>query len=133
MENKSKTVVEEVIEGIEKLNLIELNELTTKLKEKHGLESMAVAAPAVAVSSSGTGNESSEKEEKTHFDVVLKSAGSAKLKVIKAINAITGQGLKVSKELADNVPSHIKKGVDKKEAERIKGELEEAGGEVTIE
>ena len=131
MEKKKSLNVEKIAEQIGKLNLVELNELATKLKEEYGLEPMVVAAPAAA---GGSNDETpAEKEEKTHFDIVLKSAGATKLKVIKAIKKITGQGLKDSKELADNPPSHIKKGVDKKEAEKIKVELEEAGAEVVIE
>ena len=89
----------------------------------------AAAAVAVAASGDGAGGAA---EEKTEFDVVLKSAGAAKLKVVKAVKELTGLGLKDAKEVVDNAPKAVKEGVSKDEAEGIKKSLEEAGAEVEL-
>lgn len=80
----------------------------------------------------GSGGGGDAAEEKTEFDVILKSAGSAKLGVVKVVKSITGLGLKEAKDLVDNTPSPIKEGVDKDEADSVKAQLEEAGAEVEV-
>ncbi|MCX7667809.1 MAG: 50S ribosomal protein L7/L12 [Atribacterota bacterium] len=121
---------EEIIEAIEKMTVLELAELVKALEEKFGVSAAmpvaAVAAPAA------TQAVAEEVEEKTEFDVILKSAGAQKLQVIKEVRAITGLGLKEAKDLVDNPPKPVKEGISKKEAEEIKAKLEAAGAEVEI-
>ena len=106
----------------------EVNELATILKDEYGIEP-AAAAVAVAAGPAAGG---AAAEEKTSFDVVLKSAGSAKLQVVKAVKEHCGLGLKESKDLVDGAPSKVKEGVAKEEAEALKKALEEAGAEVEL-
>ena len=106
----------------------EVNELAQILKEEYGIEP-AAAAVAVAAAPGAAGEAA---EEKTNFDVMLKSAGAAKLQVVKLVKELTGLGLKEAKELVDNAPSAIKEGVAKAEAEDLKKKLEEAGAEVEL-
>lgn len=113
-------------EQLVNLTVKEVNELSTILKEEYGIEP-AAAAVAVAASGDGAG---AVAEEKTSFDVELKSAGSAKLKVVKAVKEALGIGLKEAKDLVDAAPSVLKEGLTKDEAEALKKELEEAGAEV---
>ncbi len=115
-------------EQLVNLTVKEVNELAEILKTEYGIEP---AAAAVAVAA-GPAAEAEAVEEKTSFDVVLKSAGSAKLAVVKAVRQLTGLGLKESKELVDGAPSELKTGVPKDEAEALKKELEEAGAEVEL-
>lgn len=113
-------------EQLVNLTVKEVNELATILKEEYGIEP---AAAAVAVAAGGEGA-AAAAEEKTSFDVVLKSAGAAKLKVVKAVREALGVGLKDAKDLVDAAPSVLKEGLGKDEAEALKKELEEAGAEV---
>ena len=121
---------EEIIEAIEKMTVLELAELVKALEEKFGVSAAmpvaAVAAPAAPQAAA------EEVEEKTEFDVILKSAGAQKLQVIKEVRAITGLGLKEAKDLVDNPPKPVKEGISKKEPEEIKAKLEAAGAEVEI-
>ena len=104
--------------------------MITELKEVHGIEP---AAAAVAVAGPAAGGAAAEAaEEKTSFDVVLKSAGAAKLQVVKAVKEACGLGLKEAKELVDAAPKAVKEGVSKDDAEALKKAIEEAGGEVEI-
>lgn len=118
--------LKEFAEQLVNLTVKEVNELSTILKEEYGIEP-AAAAVAVAASGDGAG---AAVEEKTSFDVELKSAGSAKLKVVKAVKEALGIGLKEAKDLVDAAPSVLKEGLTKDEAEALKKELEEAGAEV---
>ena len=120
-----KAIAEELVN----LTVKEVNELATILKEEYGIEP-AAAAVAVAAGPAAGGAEAAE--EKTSFDVVLKSAGAAKLQVVKAVKEQCGLGLKEAKELVDGAPSKVKEGVAKEEAEALKKALEEAGAEVEI-
>ncbi len=104
-----KALAEELVN----LTVKEVNELATVLKEEYGIE------PAAA-------------EEKTNFDVVLKSAGAAKLQVVKLVKELTGLGLKEAKEIVDGAPSVVKEGLPKADAENLKKSLEEAGAEVEL-
>ena len=117
-------------EDLVNLTVKEVNELAEILKTEYGIEP---AAAAVAVAAGpGAGEAAAAVEEKTSFDVVLKSAGAAKLAVVKAVKELTGLGLKESKDLVDGAPSEIKKGVTKDEADALKKQLEEAGAEVEL-
>ena len=116
-------------EDLVNLTVKEVNELAEILKTEYGIEP-AAAAVAVAAGPAAGGEEA--VEEKTSFDVILKSAGSAKLAVVKAVKELTGLGLKESKDLVDAAPSELKKGITKDEAEALKKQLEEAGAEVEL-
>lgn len=119
-----KAIAEELVN----LTVKEVNELATILKDEYGIEP-AAAAVAVAAGPAAGG---AAAEEKTSFDVVLKSAGAAKLQVVKAVKEHCGLGLKEAKDLVDGVPSKVKEGVAKEEAEALKKALEEAGAEVEL-
>ena len=117
----------DVLSYLEKSNMIEISELISEIEEKFGVTAAApVASVAVA-----TGGES-PAEAKTEFDVILKSAGQAKINVIKVVRGITDLGLKEAKELVDSAPKAIKEAVSESEANDIKAKLEEAGAEVEI-
>ena len=116
-------------EQLVNLTVKEVNELAEILKTEYGIEP---AAAAVAVAAGPAAEAAPAVEEKTSFDVVLKSAGAAKLAVVKAVKELTGLGLKESKDLVDGAPSEIKKGVTKDEADALKKQLEEAGAEVEL-
>ena len=117
-----------IAEQLVNLSVKEVNELVTILKDEYGIEP-AAAAVAVAAGPAAGG---AAEEEKTSFDVVLKSAGAAKLQVIKAVKEACGLGLKEAKDLVDGAPSPIKQGVAKDEAEALKKTLEDAGAEVEL-
>ena len=119
-----KAIAEELVN----LTVKEVNELATILKDEYGIEPAAAAVAVAAGPAAGA----PAAEEKTSFDVVLKSAGSAKLQVVKAVKEHCGLGLKESKELVDGAPSKVKEGVAKEEAEALKKALEEAGAEVEL-
>ena len=115
-------------EQLVNLSVKEVNELAQILKDEYGIEP---AAAAVAVAAA-PGAAAAAAEEKTSFDVVLKSAGAAKLAVVKAVKELAGLCLKEAKELVDGAPSTIKEGLAKAEAEGLKKQLEEAGAEVEL-
>lgn len=121
--------LKEMAESLVNLTVKEVNELAQILKDEYGIEP---AAAAVAVAGPVGGGEGGGAEEKTEFDVILKSAGSAKLAVVKAVKELTGLGLKEAKEIVDGAPSAIKEGVSKDEAEALKTQLEEAGAEIEL-
>ncbi|WP_025883043.1 MULTISPECIES: 50S ribosomal protein L7/L12 [Porphyromonas] len=120
--------IKAIAETLVNLTVKEVSELKELLKEEYGIEP---AAAAVAVAGPAAGA-AAEAEEKTSFDVVLKSFGSAKLAVVKAVKEHAGLGLKEAKELVDAAPTNIKEGVDKATAEALKAALEEAGAEVEL-
>jgi large subunit ribosomal protein L7/L12 len=122
--------LKEFAEQLVNLTVKEVTELANILKDEHGIEP-AAAAVAVAGGAGGGGGEEAA-EEKTEFDVILTAAGGSKLAVVKLVKELTGQGLKEAKDLVDNVPSAIKEGVSKDEAEGLKTSLEEAGAEVEL-
>ena len=117
-------------EQLVNLTVKEVNELAAILKDEYGIEP-AAAAP-VMVASAGGGDAAPVVEEKTSFDVVLKSAGAAKLQVVKAVKEACGLGLKEAKDMVDGAPSVVKEGLAKDEAESLKKTLEEAGAEVEL-
>ena len=118
-----------IAEQLVNLTVKEVNELATILKEEYGIEP---AAAAVAVAASAAGGCCSASEDKSSFDVVLKSAGAAKLQVVKAVKEACGLGLKEAKDLVDAAPSTVKEGASKDEAEALKAALEGAGAEVEL-
>ena len=120
--------LKEFAEQLVNLTVKEVNELATILKDEYGIEP-AAAAVAMAGPAAGGGEAA---EEQTEFTVVLKAAGPSKLAVVKLVKELTGLGLKDAKGLVDNVPSPIKEGVAKDEAEALKAQLEEAGAEVEL-
>ena len=118
---------EDVLAYLEVPNMVEISELINDIEEKFGV----TAAAPVAVAAAPAGGDSAA-EAKTEFDVVLKSAGQAKINVIKAVRSITDLGLKEAKELVDSAPKALKEGVSESEANEIKAQLEEAGAEVEL-
>ena len=118
--------VKKLAEELVNLTVLEVNELSTILKDEYGIEP---AAAAVVVAAGG--GESAE-EEKTEFDVILKAGGANKLAVVKLVKDLTGKGLKEAKDLVDTAPQALKEGVSKDEAEALKKQLEEAGAEVEV-
>ena len=114
-----------LVEQVKELTVLELSELVHTLEEVFGVSAAAaaVAAPAAAAV---------EVEEKTEFDVILKSAGASKLAVIKVVRAATGLGLKEAKDLVDNAPKTLKEAISKEDAEKLVAELKEAGAEAEI-
>jgi large subunit ribosomal protein L7/L12 len=116
-------------EELVNLTVKEVNELAAILKEEYGI---VPAAAAVAIAGPVSSGEVAAAEEKTEFDVILKSAGGQKLQVVKLVKELTGLGLKEAKELVDGAPKEVKTGVGKDEAEALKAKLEEAGAEVEL-
>lgn len=119
---------QDVVSFIEKMTVLELAELVKELEEKFGVS----AAAPVAVAAAGPAVAAEPAEEKTEFDVVLKSAGANKINVIKVVRALTSLGLKEAKDLVDGAPGTVKTGVSKQEADDAKKQLAEAGAEVEI-
>ncbi|MDO4703143.1 MULTISPECIES: 50S ribosomal protein L7/L12 [Tannerella] len=115
-------------EQLVNLTVKEVSELTTILKEEYGIEPAAAAVAVAAGPAAGA----AAAEEKSSFDVVLKSAGANKLAVVKLVKELTGLGLKEAKDMVDGAPSNVKEGVAKAEAEDLKKKLEEAGAEVEL-
>ena len=120
----------ELIEEIKKMSVLELSELIKALEEEFGVSATAVAAAAPAAAAAGDG--APAEEESTTVDVVLTGSGDKKIQVIKVVRAATGLGLKEAKALVDEAPKPIREGVDRDEGERLKGEIEEAGGSVEL-
>ncbi|MGV3503999.1 MAG: 50S ribosomal protein L7/L12 [Adhaeribacter sp.] len=118
-------------EQLVNLTVKEVNELATILKDEYGIEPAAAAPVMVAGGAAGAGD-APAAEEKTSFDVILKSAGASKLAVVKLVKDLTGLGLKEAKELVDGAPKPLKEGVAKDEADSLKKQLEEAGAEVEV-
>jgi large subunit ribosomal protein L7/L12 len=122
---------EEWIEELKTISVLELSERIKALEEAFGVSATAVAAAAPAAAAGGDGA-AEEVEEQSAFDVILTAAGDKKIQVIKVVRAATGLGLKEAKALVDEAPKPIKEGVDKTEADKLKAELEEAGGSVEL-
>ena len=118
----------DVMSYLEKANMVEISELISEIEEKFGV---TAAAPVAAVAAGPVSGDSPE-EEKDEFNVMLTSAGSSKINVIKVVRTITSLGLKEAKELVDNAPKAIKEGVSKAEADDLKTQLEEAGASVEL-
>ena len=119
----------EWIEELKGISVLELAERIKALEEEFGVSATAVAAAAPAAAGAG---DAEPEEEQTSFDVVLTAPGEKKIQVIKVVRAATGLGLKEAKALVDEAPKPVKEGVDKAEAEKLKADLEEAGGSVEL-
>ena len=134
MATAKKSNIEKVMEGIEKMTVLELADLVKQLEEKFGVSAaapvMAQAAAPAAPEAGGAGAPAAE--EKTEFDVILAGVGDKKIQVIKVVRALTGLGLKEAKEVVDTAPKPVKEGVPKEEAEEAKSKLEEVGATVEI-
>jgi large subunit ribosomal protein L7/L12 len=122
---------EDWIEELKGISVLELSERIKALEEEFGVSATAVAAAAPAAGGGG-GAEDGAGEESSTVDVVLTAAGDKKIQVIKAVRAATGLGLKEAKALVDEAPKPVKEGLEREEAEKLKGELEEAGGSVEL-
>ena len=120
---------EQILEAIEKLSVLELNELVKAAEEKFGV---SASAPVVVGGAVAGGEAAGAAEEKTEFDVILASVWAEKMKVVKAVKDLSGLGLKEAKEVVDNAPKAVKEGVSKEEAEQMKAKLEEVGATVEL-
>jgi large subunit ribosomal protein L7/L12 len=121
---------EEIKEAIKSMTVLELAQLVKELEEEFGVSAAAMVAAVPAAG--GAAGAAAPVEEKTEFDVILKSPGANKINVIKVVREITGLGLKEAKDLVDGAPKPVKEGISKEEAEQIKKKLEEAGATVEI-
>jgi large subunit ribosomal protein L7/L12 len=122
---------DEWIEELKSISVLELSERIKAIEETFGVSAAAPVAVAAAPAGAGDGA-APAAEEQTAFTVSLDAAGDRKIQVIKVVRAVTGLGLKEAKELVDNAPSNVKEGVTKDEADQVKGQLEEAGGLVSL-
>ena len=123
--------IKSLAEKLVNLSVKDVNELANILKDEYGIEPAAAAVVSTA-SSSGGSDSSEATEEKSNFDIILKSAGASKLAIVKLVKEISGLGLKDAKDLVDAAPKAVKEGVAKDEAETAKKQLEEAGAEVEL-
>ena len=119
----------DVLKYLENANMMEISDLIGEIEEKFGV---SAAAPVAAVAAAPVADGGSAADEKDEFDVMLTSAGSSKINVIKVVRTITGLGLKEAKELVDSAPKAVKEGAAKSEAEELKAQLEEAGATVEL-
>jgi large subunit ribosomal protein L7/L12 len=131
MASKTKISTEDWIEELKGISVLELSERIKALEEEFGVSATAVAAAAPAAAAAADGGEAGGEEAST-VDVVLTDVGGQKVPVIKVVRAATGLGLKEAKAIVDEAPKAIKEGVEREEAEKIKGELEEAGATVEL-
>ncbi|HNS33308.1 MAG TPA: 50S ribosomal protein L7/L12 [bacterium] len=131
MEKVEKNAIDEIVEKIEQLSALDLSELAKKLEDKFGVAGMmAPVGASVSAGQPAAGEE--KKEEKTVFDVILKTFGSNKIQAIKEVRAMTNLGLKEAKELIEALPKPIKEKVSKEEAAEVKSKMEAIGAEVEI-
>jgi large subunit ribosomal protein L7/L12 len=121
------TTTEKWIEELKGITVLELSERIKALEEEFGVSATAVAAPAPA-----GGGEAAVEEESLTVDVILTGGGDKKIQVIKVVRAATGLGLKEAKAVVDDAPQPVKEGIEREEAEKLKAELEEAGGSVEL-
>ena len=126
------TSTEEGIDELKGISVLELSERIKALEEAFGVSATAVAAAAPAAGGGGGADGGAEEEASTTVDVVLTAPGDKKIQVIKVVRAATGLGLKEAKALVDEAPKPIKEGIEREEADKLKGELEEAGGSVEL-
>ena len=125
------TSTQDWIEELKGISVLELAERIKALEEEFGVSAAAVAAPAAAAAGGG-GGEAAEDEGPTTVDVILAAAGDKKIQVIKVVRSATGLGLKEAKALVDEAPKPVKEGIEREEADKLKAELEEAGGSVEL-
>jgi len=128
----TKVSTEDWIDELKSISVLELSERIKALEEEFGVSATAVAAAAPAAGAPAGGDGAVAEEESTTVDVVLTGSGDKKIQVIKVVRAATGLGLKEAKALVDEAPKPVKEGIEREEAEKLKAELEEAGGAVEI-
>ena len=126
------TSTQDWIDELKGISVLELAERIKALEEEFGVSAAAVAAPVAAAGGAGAGGDAAAEEEGGTVDVILAGAGDKKIQVIKVVRAATGLGLKEAKALVDEAPKPVKEGVEKEEADKLKAELEEAGGSVEL-
>jgi large subunit ribosomal protein L7/L12 len=126
------TSTQEWIEELKGISVLELAERIKALEEEFGVSAAAVAAPVAAAAGGGGGDTGAEDEGPTTVDVILEAAGDKKIQVIKVVRSATGLGLKEAKALVDEAPKPVKEGIERDEADKLKAELEEAGGTVEL-
>jgi large subunit ribosomal protein L7/L12 len=124
--------VEQWIEEIKGMSVLDLSNLVKALEEEFGVSAAAAPVMVAGGAPAGGGGGEAAEEEKTEFDVVLSSAGAAKIQVIKVVKAATGLGLKEAKDLVDGAPQPVKTGISREDADKLKAELEEAGASVEV-
>src|SRR5689334_5018249 len=127
----TKLSTEDWIEELKSISVLELSERIKALEEEFGVSATAVAAAAPAAAG-GAGDGGAAEEESSTVDVILTGGGEKKIQVIKAVRAATGLGLKDAKALVDDAPKAVKEGLEREEADKLKADLEEAGGEVEL-
>jgi large subunit ribosomal protein L7/L12 len=123
------TTTQEWIDELKTISVLELSERIKALEEAFGVSATAIAPAAPAATADGGGEEA---EEQTNFDVILTGSGDKKIQVIKVVRAATGLGLKEAKALVDEAPKPVKEGIEKAEADKLKADIEEAGGSVEL-
>ncbi len=126
------TSTQEWIDELKGISVLELAERIKALEEEFGVSAAAVAAPVAAAAGGAGGDAGAEEEGPTTVDVILTAAGDKKIQVIKVVRAATGLGLKEAKALVDEAPKPVKEGIEREEADKLKAELEEAGGAVEL-
>ena len=127
------TSTQDWIEELKGISVLELAERIKALEEEFGVSAAAVAAPVAAAAGAGGGDAGgADAEEQSTFDVILSAAGDKKIQVIKVVRTATGLGLKEAKALVDEAPKPVKEGIDREEADKLKQEIEEAGGSVEL-
>ena len=126
------TSTQDWIEELKGISVLELAERIKALEEEFGVSATAVAAAAPAAAAGGGGDAGAGEEESGTVDVILAESGDKKIQVIKVVRAATGLGLKEAKALVDEAPKPVKEGIEKEEADKLKAELEEAGGKVEV-
>jgi len=126
------TSTQEWIDELKGISVLELSERIKALEEEFGVSATAVAAAAPAAAGAAGGDGAAAEEESTTVDVMLTGAGDKKIQVIKVVRAATGLGLKEAKALVDEAPKPVKEGIEREEADKLKAELEEAGGSVEL-
>jgi large subunit ribosomal protein L7/L12 len=127
----AKLSTDELLDAFKEMTLIELSEFVKAFEDKFDVTA-AAAAPVVMAGGAAGGAAAEAEPEKDEFDVVLTGAGDKKIQVIKVVRAATGLGLKEAKALVDEAPKPVKEGIEREEAEKLKGEIEEAGGSVEL-
>ncbi len=120
------------VDEIKGMTVLDLAELVKALEEEFGVSAAAAPVAVAAPAAGGGGGEAAAAEEQTEFDVILNAAGEKKIQVIKVVRAVTGLGLKEAKAVVDEAPGPVKEGITREEADKIKGELEEAGATVEV-
>jgi large subunit ribosomal protein L7/L12 len=128
----TKVSTEDWIEELKSISVLELSERIKALEEEFGVSATAVAAAAPAAGAPAAGDGAGAEEASTTVDVVLTASGDKKIQVIKVVRAATGLGLKEAKALVDEAPKPVKEGIEREEADKLKAEIEEAGGTVEL-